>query len=62
MDLEERIARLIDPDIPWDEPSDKTDHEWLDWELWGRNRDYALAAARRVIEGLGLTANGCCCL
>lgn len=54
MDLEEKIARLINPHIPWDEPANKTDHEWLDWELWGRNRDYARDAARRVIDGLHL--------
>jgi hypothetical protein len=57
MTLEDRIARLINPDIPWDEPGDKTGYRWLDWELWGRNRDYALAAARRVIDGLHLDIN-----
>ena len=54
MTLEDRIARLINPDIPWDEPSDKTCYRWLDWELCGGNRAAARAAARRVIDGLNL--------
>lgn len=54
MDLEERIARLIDPDICWDE-ADTDDDAWTQWHTddWKRNR--AKKAARRVIDGLGLT-------
>lgn len=54
MDLREKVARLIDPHIPWDEPGDKTGYRWLDWELCGGNRAAAHAAARRVIDGLHL--------
>lgn len=54
MELTERIARLINPTIPWDEPSDRTSDAWLGWECFGPSRDTAQCAARRVIDGLNL--------
>ena len=46
MNLEDRVARLIDPEL-WDEPANKTSHEWQD----GYGRSYwqpMLASGERL--------------
>ena len=46
MELQEKIARLIDPTVHWDDRQPRWIDEW--------HRAAARAAARRVIDGLDI--------
>ena len=54
--LEERVAKLIAPDVIWDQPDDMETDEWYAWFRGSWQRTSARGTARRVIEGLGLDA------
>lgn len=55
MDLKEKIARAIRPDVTWDQPPSEQTIEWIIWSVQDEKRKRILRAADRVIATLGLS-------